>query len=429
MSHKTILITLLLAILLAACNENLSFNEEKTISNNYPSLLSQQIIEMNKTTDGKLSKEDFARFAEQIEGARIVGLGEQTHGASEVFSLKNQLIQYLHQEHGFEIFILESGMYEVNTLWQQAKKNQRIKDFADGNVFYMYANSEEITPLFDYINEQANTEKPLTLVGFDSQHTGELSNKNLINDLESLLKENNYTFPKHWPLFRQQLQLVLDISTKRLSAENESIFFAQLSQIQQAFLIISQQTKTENNSNNYNQAGFWFRISRGLEAQAKRQWKITDTRSQEMGENIKWWANQYPDKKIIVWAHSGHLYRTGYKQINAGQVVSEHFAEQYYMVHFTSNEGQFLNFVDMKIQDVQTTNENSFEQIVTQASKTDLTFVNVVPQSLLAPELTNNKIGIMASDYQDIFPLNRWDTKMDGVFVFKQITPAQYERR
>ena len=307
---------------------------------------------MNKTADGELNKEDLARFAEQIDGARIVGLGEQSHGTSEVFSLKNQLIQYLHQEHGFEIFILESGMYEVNTLWQQAKKDQRIKDLAVGNIFYMYANSKEITPLFDYINDQANTEKPLTLVGFDSQHTGKLSNKNLINDLESLLTENNYTFPKNWLLFRQQLQLVLDISTERLPAENENIFFAQLSQIQQALLIMSQQTKTEHNSDNYNQAGFWFRISRGLEAQAKRQWKITDTRSQEMGENIKWWANQYPDKKIIVWAHSGHLYRAGYKQINAGQVVSEHFAEQYYMVHFTSNDGQFLNFVDMKIKDV-----------------------------------------------------------------------------
>jgi erythromycin esterase len=172
-----------------------------------------------------------------------------------------------------------------------------------------------------------------------------------------------------------------------------------------------------------------YRITRGLEAQAKRQWKITDARSQEMGKNIEWWAKQYPNKKMVVWAHSGHLYRKGSPQvgINAGQVVSESFGKEYYMVHFTSNDGQFLDFVDMKVKDVGTTDDHSFEKIVTQASKTDLSFVNVGPQYLMAPELTDEKMGIMAADYDIILPLSLWHNYIDGVFVFKQITPARYK--
>jgi erythromycin esterase len=138
-----------------------------------------------------------------------------------VFALKNQLIQYLHQEHGFKVFILESGLYDVNTVWKEAKQGKRIKELAPGNIFYMYANSDEVTPLFDYINAQANTEKPLTLVGFDSQHTGGISNKGLVNDLESILKAQSTELPKDWTVFKQQLQQVFDAPTERLSSENE----------------------------------------------------------------------------------------------------------------------------------------------------------------------------------------------------------------
>ena len=52
-------------------------------------------IEIN-TNEGELSETDLLKFAESLGDARIVGLGEQTHGAGSVFTLKTQLIKYLH---------------------------------------------------------------------------------------------------------------------------------------------------------------------------------------------------------------------------------------------------------------------------------------------------------------------------------------------
>ena len=67
-----------------------------------------------------------------------------------------------------------------------------------------------------------------------------------------------------------------------------------------------------------------------------------------MGENIKYWAEQYPDKKIIVWAHTWHLTRDGGYQINAGQVVAKTYGEQYFMVLFRGSTGGYLDFVTTK---------------------------------------------------------------------------------
>ncbi|WP_157443125.1 hypothetical protein [Colwellia piezophila] len=81
------------------------------------------------------------------------------------------------------MFILESGMYDVAEIVKKAQQGQSIKTLAPGNIFYMYANSEEVTPLFDYVNEQLNTDNPLTMVGFDSQHTGGIALTRLVTDL------------------------------------------------------------------------------------------------------------------------------------------------------------------------------------------------------------------------------------------------------
>lgn len=192
----------LAAITLMACNANTiqaSFTKEikapKPVNTQPEKLKSKQfnddhfkqqiinyITEM-KSDSEQFSEDDLYLFAQQLGDARIVGLGEQTHGAGSVFTLKTQLIKYLHDKHDFDVFILESGMLDVQQIWQQAQQGQQIKTLAPGNIFYMYSKTDEVLPLFDYINEQALTEDPIILLGFDSQHTGEISKKSLVSAL------------------------------------------------------------------------------------------------------------------------------------------------------------------------------------------------------------------------------------------------------
>ena len=215
---------------------------------------------------------------------------------------------------------------------------------------------------------------------------------------------------------------MLNGSTTRLPAQQEQLFFEKLSNIEQRFLAQSQGSEISKISATNN--SFWYRIAKGLTAQAKRQWQIADSRSQEMGENIKWWAEQYPNKKIIVWAHTWHLTKEGNNQVNAGNVVSQAFGKDYYMVHFTGASGQYLDFIDLKNKAVDSPSENSIETIAVNNSTTNIEFLNVSDI-----KTKNSDIQIFANDYQQTLMANEWTKYWDGIFVIKQIEPATYQTK
>jgi erythromycin esterase len=411
---------------LISCNAN---NEKSTNANSQAdqikySNFQQAIIENTreiKSNEGLLSDDDLAHFAQSLGNARIVGLGEQTHGAGSVFRLKTQLIKYLHENHDFDVFILESGLFDVQQIWKEAQAGQRIKDIAPDNIFYMYAKTAEVTPLFDYINKEIKGDDPLILVGFDSQHTGGFSNKSLVDSLTQAVKNSSGSINQfvEWHVFSDQIQLVLDVSNIRFNNKAETLFFKQLHELQQIFSTDSRL--------NADDSGFWYRISKGLEAQAKRQWKIADNRSQEMGENIKYWAEQYPDKKIIVWAHTWHLTRDGGYQINAGQVVTEAYGEQYFMVHFTGSAGEYLDFVTMKNKTIKADENNMVETLLNDNTKENISFLNLKSLENNDDISSQQSTLLFSNDYHQTLPAQQWSTFFDGLFYIRNIEPAHFE--
>ncbi|NQZ21153.1 MAG: erythromycin esterase family protein [Colwellia sp.] len=417
--------TLTLFIFMACDATNVTDNATATsrqnikISEYHQSLISHT-IEIN-TKEGLLSQTDLSKFAESLGDARIVGLGEQTHGAGSVFTLKVQLIKYLHEHHDFDVFILESGMFDVKKIWEQAQAGQRIKDIAPGNIFYMYAKTAEVTPLFDYINQQMVSEQPLVLLGFDSQHTGGISNKGLVEALANAVARSSMDISQdaEWSVLSRQIQHVLDVNNTRFTGDIEKIFFQQLSNLQQVFLMDANLDVADSR--------FWYRITKGLEAQAKRQWKIADHRSQEMGENIKYWAEQYPDKKIIVWAHTWHLTRDGSYQINAGQVVAKAYGNKYFMTHFTGAAGEYLDFVTMKNKTIITDDNNSFESLLSGHTKEDIGFLNLKQFNKDNKKTVVKDTLIFSNNYQQTLSIDQSSTFFDGIFFIKNIEAASFQ--
>src|SRR5215212_2376479 len=55
---------------------------------------------------------DLAPLADTIGDARVVALGEATHGSREIFQLKHRLLEYLVDVHGFTVFGFEASQAE-----------------------------------------------------------------------------------------------------------------------------------------------------------------------------------------------------------------------------------------------------------------------------------------------------------------------------
>src|SRR5690606_14206214 len=56
---------------------------------------------------------DLEPLAGAIGAARVVQLGEPSHGAGAAFSAKARLCKFLHQRLGFDVLVWESGLYDV----------------------------------------------------------------------------------------------------------------------------------------------------------------------------------------------------------------------------------------------------------------------------------------------------------------------------
>lgn len=69
------------------------------------------------TVEAKHGFDDLQPLKQLIGDARIVSLGEATHGSREIFQLKHRMVEFLASEMGFTIFAIEANMpeaYRVN---------------------------------------------------------------------------------------------------------------------------------------------------------------------------------------------------------------------------------------------------------------------------------------------------------------------------
>jgi len=88
----------------------LAFLTLKTISYGQECLIN---LKEYSTPFNKIEASSFAFLNNKLDDVRIVGLGEDTHGTSEFTKLPKELLQYLVENQGFNLFIIEAGVGEV----------------------------------------------------------------------------------------------------------------------------------------------------------------------------------------------------------------------------------------------------------------------------------------------------------------------------
>lgn len=164
---------------------------------------------------------DLASFGEAIGDKRIVLLDELTHGENEVFTLKSRIVKYLHQQKGFDVLLLESSIFDVNKVWENAQ--QSINQQAPGNIFYMYVKNPAFKGLLNYIDNQRTNSRPLYLSGFDGRLSGKYSNEGVVSFIEKTtkkhLEEKINVFD--WQTFKQLSQKLLTNNIQDISEQEK----------------------------------------------------------------------------------------------------------------------------------------------------------------------------------------------------------------
>ena len=351
---------------------------------------------------------DLEPFGRAIGNARIVMLGEQTHGEGNVFSLRARLVKYLHEAKGFDVLALESGMFDVERIWERARGGRGIAPQAPGNIFFMYSKTIEVRPLFAYLDAQRSTVRPMEFAGIDCQHTGGLSQQELVRDLAEHLRKAGSALPdsEPWPAFARLTGQLIRMDRTPPAPADRAAWDSVMAAAKKA---------TE---------GFWARIVAGLENQGQRYWdnRPDHTRSALMGENILWLAeSRFPGKKIVVWAATPHLARGGPSwPANAGSVVTSRFGRDAYVVQFAGYQGSFVSYADLSTQPVPTPAENAVESHWHQRGVT----MGFVDWRKLPPQAAGSTMTQYVWGYNAPLPAAQWTALSDGTFFLDTITPV-----
>lgn len=114
---------------------------------------------------------DLAPVAAALGDARVVLLGEQTHGDGGAFAFKARLARFLHLERGFDTLAFESDAEACARAWTTIREAPgdvvtARAAFADA-VFDIWSETAQVDPLVRHLAASAGSARPLELVGFD----------------------------------------------------------------------------------------------------------------------------------------------------------------------------------------------------------------------------------------------------------------------
>ena len=114
------------------------------------------------------SHEDLAFLDAFIGDARIVGLGEATHGNHEFFTLKHRIVRYLAEEHGFTIFAIEANLPETYLINRYVLTGEGDPEALLEGVHYWIWQTHEVLDLIHWMRDfNASGRGTMQFVGFD----------------------------------------------------------------------------------------------------------------------------------------------------------------------------------------------------------------------------------------------------------------------
>ena len=112
-------------------------------------------------------------FVRDIVGdARVVSLGENTHGTRDFFEMKARILRFLVEEMGFDGFAIEATWPEANRLDNYVRRGEGDAAELLSGLYFWTWNTESVLEMIEWMRSHNEAGGSLGFYGFDMQYPG-----------------------------------------------------------------------------------------------------------------------------------------------------------------------------------------------------------------------------------------------------------------
>jgi erythromycin esterase len=301
-----------------------------------------------KTVEAGHGFEDLLPLKQLIGDARIVSLGEPTHGSREVFQMKHRLLEFLVQEMGFSIFSIEANMPEAFRLNDYVLRGQGVPQALIRGMYFWTWQTEEVLEMVEWMRRHNAEPEPqrrgpkVTFTGFDVQ-TPDVAAQIVKGFVEKA--DSAYT-----PFVADAVKAAM-AAEKRRTPDSRVVPGTSRSRTDpvkaaetwQAVVSRLELKREEDGKAGDSLSADWAIVNARLvkdsmDIRAYGASRGLPIRDRAMARMVGWILEQSPKAKIVLWAHNAHVQR---QPRWMGRFLEEQFPGEMVALGFATGEGTY----------------------------------------------------------------------------------------
>ncbi len=291
-------------------------------------------------SDPTLSTSDLQSL-DFLSDARIVGMGEATHGSKEFFQMKHRLFQYLVERHGFKAIAFEMDFAEAMMFddYIQGKRNDDLATLMKTKMLFWVWKTTEVQTLLQWMRAYNSTRAEsdrIRFFGIDCQYptynadvlVGKIRpiDPSFADDIQSKLADY------------KKLVVGGDSTNYKSNTKNTNYVYDQ---------VVARKTDLISKGLSATEYEIVKQLARTI-VQVKEQKyrvKIADNdvmyRDVYMAENVKWTSDFLGSTaKLCIWAHNLHIGNDLMAKY-MGYYINLDFKNSYQKIGFSFSNGKF----------------------------------------------------------------------------------------
>ena len=278
-------------------------------------------------------------FLREIVGdARIVSLGEATHGTRDFFEMKARILRFLVEEMGFNSFAIEASWPESRRLDRYVRTGEGDPEVLLSGLYYWTWRTESVLEMIEWMRAHNEAGGDISFHGFDMQFPGMA----LHNVREFFLRSD----PERADTVAERLECLDRFANgpdgrqagplyRNQSSEYRTECGASLEEVRRMLGSKRLEYEAATSSDAFEVALQSLRVA--------FQYHLRDAgwqyRDESMAENTGWISRRIgPEGRLVLWAHNYHVSTQPYAQ---GSYLREAFGDDMVVVAFSAESGWF----------------------------------------------------------------------------------------